>query len=162
MSEFNEFEPRLKSAKNRFQLSAGLNLETLNTILSETNSIFKPRLKFKPPLKFFKFGLRLFISELFQRNIQFSGENVSIWQEAFKFWWSWSIEGNDWEESREKLEGNLRGGFCGTWWWRLYWGRYNTCYTDFTSLNNFTDSWFPQQLNGNWYVNVPLGVLSKY
>ena len=37
MSEFNEFEPRLKSAKNRFQLSAGLNLETLNTILSETN-----------------------------------------------------------------------------------------------------------------------------
>ena len=33
-SEFNEFEPRLKSLKNRFQLSAGLNLETyaLNTI----------------------------------------------------------------------------------------------------------------------------------
>ena len=26
-SEFNEFEPRLKSAKNRFQLSVGLNLE---------------------------------------------------------------------------------------------------------------------------------------
>ena len=39
VSEFNEFEPRLKSAKNRFQLSAGLNLETLNTILSETNDI---------------------------------------------------------------------------------------------------------------------------
>ena len=39
VSEFNEFEPRLKSAKNRFQLSTGLNLETLNTILSETNSI---------------------------------------------------------------------------------------------------------------------------
>ena len=37
--EFNEFEPRLKSAKNRFQLSAGLNLETLNTILSRTNQI---------------------------------------------------------------------------------------------------------------------------
>ena len=32
VSEFNEFEPSLKSAKNRFQLSAGLNLETLNTI----------------------------------------------------------------------------------------------------------------------------------
>ena len=32
--EFNEFEPRLKSAKNRFQLSADNNLETLNTILS--------------------------------------------------------------------------------------------------------------------------------
>ena len=26
-SEFNEFEPRLKSAKNRFQLSAGLDLK---------------------------------------------------------------------------------------------------------------------------------------
>ena len=38
-SEFNELEPRLKSAKNRFQWSAGLNLETLNTILSETNHI---------------------------------------------------------------------------------------------------------------------------
>ena len=39
VSEFNEFEPRLKSAKNRFQLSTSLNLETLNTILSETNYI---------------------------------------------------------------------------------------------------------------------------
>ena len=38
-SEFNEFEPRLKSAKNWFQLSASLNLETLNTILSGTNHI---------------------------------------------------------------------------------------------------------------------------
>ena len=40
-SEFIEFEPRLKSANNRFQLSAGLNLETLNnhTILSEFNPI---------------------------------------------------------------------------------------------------------------------------
>ena len=27
-SEFNEFEPRLKSPKNRFQLIASLNLET--------------------------------------------------------------------------------------------------------------------------------------
>ena len=35
----NEFEPRLKSAKNLFQLSAGLNLETLNTILCGTNHI---------------------------------------------------------------------------------------------------------------------------
>ena len=52
-SEFNEFEPRLRSSKNRFQLSAGLNFETLNTILEPT--IFDPR------LKFFKFGLRLFI-----------------------------------------------------------------------------------------------------
>ena len=30
--EFNEIKPRLKSHKNRFQLSAGLNLEKLNTI----------------------------------------------------------------------------------------------------------------------------------
>ena len=32
-SEFNEFESRLKSAKNRFQLSTGLKLET-NLFLS--------------------------------------------------------------------------------------------------------------------------------
>ena len=38
-SEFNEFEPRLKSAKSRFQLSAGLNLETLNTILRASSQI---------------------------------------------------------------------------------------------------------------------------
>jgi len=38
-SELNEFEPRLKSPKNWFQLNAGLNLETLNTILSGTNHI---------------------------------------------------------------------------------------------------------------------------
>ena len=38
-SEFHEFELRLKSTQNRFQLSAGLNLETLNTILSGTNHI---------------------------------------------------------------------------------------------------------------------------
>ena len=41
-----------KSAKTRFKFSAGLNLETFDTILT----IFKPRFKFKPPLKFFKFG----------------------------------------------------------------------------------------------------------
>ena len=39
-SEFNEFEPRLKSSKNRSQLSAGLNFETLNIILSGTNHIW--------------------------------------------------------------------------------------------------------------------------
>ena len=39
VSEFNEFEPRLKSAKNRFQLSAGLNLEKLYTLLSGNNHI---------------------------------------------------------------------------------------------------------------------------
>ena len=40
VSEFNEIEQRLKSPKNRFQLSAGLNLEKLNTILSGTNYIW--------------------------------------------------------------------------------------------------------------------------
>ena len=35
--EFKEYEPRFKSAKTRFKLSAGLNLETFDTILSETN-----------------------------------------------------------------------------------------------------------------------------
>ena len=39
VSEFNEFEPRLKTAKNWFQLSAGLNLEAKNRILSITNHI---------------------------------------------------------------------------------------------------------------------------
>ena len=32
--EFKEFEPRFKSANTRFKLSAGLNLETFDTILS--------------------------------------------------------------------------------------------------------------------------------
>ena len=41
VSEFNKFKPRrLKSPKNRFQLSAGLNLEKINTILSGTNHIW--------------------------------------------------------------------------------------------------------------------------
>ena len=39
-SEFNEFEPRLKSTKNRFQLRAGLNLEKLNRILNRTTHIW--------------------------------------------------------------------------------------------------------------------------
>ena len=38
-SEFNEFKARLKSTKNRFQLSTGLNLETLNTIFNGTSHI---------------------------------------------------------------------------------------------------------------------------
>ena len=37
--EFKEFEPRFKSAKTRLKLSAGLNLETFDTILSGTNHI---------------------------------------------------------------------------------------------------------------------------
>ena len=37
--EFKELEPRFKSAKTRFKLSAGLNLETFDTILSGTNHI---------------------------------------------------------------------------------------------------------------------------
>ena len=39
--EFKEFEPRFKSAKTRIKLSAGLNLETCDTILSGTNRSFK-------------------------------------------------------------------------------------------------------------------------
>ena len=38
-SEFYEFKPRLKSPKNQFQLSTGINLEKLNTNLSETNHV---------------------------------------------------------------------------------------------------------------------------
>ena len=37
--EFIEFEPRFKSAKTRFKLSADLNLETFDTILSGKNHI---------------------------------------------------------------------------------------------------------------------------
>ena len=37
--EFEEFEPRFKSAKTRFKLSAGLNLETFDTIESVTHDI---------------------------------------------------------------------------------------------------------------------------
>jgi len=37
--EFKKFKPQFKSAKTRFKLSAGLNLETFDTILSETNQI---------------------------------------------------------------------------------------------------------------------------
>ena len=36
-SELNEFEPRLKSAKNPYQLITGLIIETLNTIVRGTN-----------------------------------------------------------------------------------------------------------------------------
>jgi len=37
--ELKEFEPWFKSAKTRFKLSAGLNLETFDTNLSGTNHI---------------------------------------------------------------------------------------------------------------------------
>ena len=37
--EFKEFERRFKSAKTRFKLSRGLNLETFDAILSGTNQI---------------------------------------------------------------------------------------------------------------------------
>ena len=53
--EFKEFEPQFKSAKTRFRLRAGLNLETFYT---PESTIFKLRLIFKLPLKFFKFGHR--------------------------------------------------------------------------------------------------------
>ena len=37
--EFKEFEPQFKSAKTRFKLSAGLNLESFYTILNGTNHL---------------------------------------------------------------------------------------------------------------------------
>ena len=37
--EFKEFESRFKSAKTRFKFSAGLNIETFDTILNGTNHI---------------------------------------------------------------------------------------------------------------------------
>ena len=58
--EFKEFEPQFKSAKIRFKLSAGLNLETFDTVLIGTNHTLAEANKFKPPLKFFKFGHELF------------------------------------------------------------------------------------------------------
>ena len=47
--EFKEFEPRFKSAKTRLKLSAGLNLEKFDTILSGNNHIYIL-------FKLFKFG----------------------------------------------------------------------------------------------------------
>ena len=37
--EFKEFEPRIKSTKTRFKLSAGLNFATFHAILSGTDHI---------------------------------------------------------------------------------------------------------------------------
>ena len=55
VSEFTKSKPSLKSPKNRFQLSAGLNLEFNATLMEPT--IFELRFKSKPRLKFFKFDL---------------------------------------------------------------------------------------------------------
>ena len=41
--EFKEFEPRFKSAKTGFKSSAGLNLETFDRILSDTNQPYLNR-----------------------------------------------------------------------------------------------------------------------
>jgi len=56
----------------------GLNLEKLNKILSETNYVFEPRLKIKPRLKFFRFGLRAF------KGLGFRLESDTIKGESFK------------------------------------------------------------------------------
>ena len=83
VSEFHDFESRLKPAKNRFQLSAGLNLEKLNSIFSGTNNIYAR-------LKFFKFGL-------WRRNLKWSSSNrvtFAIHNGALCFVWSrmkWDI-----------------------------------------------------------------------
>ena len=47
-AEFNEFKPRLKSPINRFQFSAGLNLEKLSTILSWNQPYLSPGLNLSP------------------------------------------------------------------------------------------------------------------
>ena len=83
VSEFHDFESRLKPAKNRFQLSAGLNLEKLNSIFSGTNNIYAR-------LKFFKFGL-------WRRNLKWSSSyrvTFVIHNGALSFVWSrmkWDI-----------------------------------------------------------------------
>ena len=65
-------------------MSAGLNLEIF-TILSGTNSVFDPRLKFKLRLKFFKFGLKLVkISVLGKMGLTFSAYK-SVHRTVFKF-----------------------------------------------------------------------------
>ena len=85
-SKFNEFEPCLKSAKKRFQLSAGLHLETLNTLLRGTNNIFEPRLKF--------FNRPLLDKKIYVWNIKglhhhfrkiYKLENLSLWQRLNSF-----------------------------------------------------------------------------
>ena len=62
--------------KTRFQLSAGLNVETLNAILVEP-TIFEPRLKFKPWLKFFKFR---WVHSLKYLRLKDDQKNQSLWQ----------------------------------------------------------------------------------
>ena len=52
--------------KKKFQLSPGLNLESLNKIFEVKSNLFEPRLKFKPRLKFFKFGLRIIKKLMFK------------------------------------------------------------------------------------------------
>jgi len=51
LSEFDKFKPRLKSPQNRLK-----SLKNLIQISVEP-TIFEPRLKFKPWIKFFKFDL---------------------------------------------------------------------------------------------------------
>ena len=62
-SKFNELKPCLASSKKWFQLCTGLNIEKFKTNLSGTIK-FEPQLKFKPWLKFFKFGLRVVFQKL--------------------------------------------------------------------------------------------------
>ena len=84
VSEFNEFEPRLKSAKNRFQLSAGFNLEKFNSIFSMEPTIFEPRNKFKPRLKLFKFGLCILVScgLMPGKKIEINWQNLSLFKKG--------------------------------------------------------------------------------
>ena len=73
MSEYNEFKSRLKSPKNRFQLSTGLNLEKFNTILSGTNQPY-----LSPGLNGGSLKLRLLSCVLYIPLIQ-TGSLADVW-----------------------------------------------------------------------------------
>ena len=68
MSEFNEFEPWLKTAKNRFLLSTGLNLEKLNDVAQI--------LQIRPQ---FSFSIQHEQSHFYDSNIQYSQQD-DLWE----------------------------------------------------------------------------------
>ena len=57
-AELKEFKSRCWTSKNWFQLNTGSNLETLNTISSETNHVWAVCIEFETQHKFFKFDLK--------------------------------------------------------------------------------------------------------
>ena len=64
-SKFYEFEPCLKSAKNRFQFSADLNLKTLNMLLIGTNHIWATsQIKAAAQIRPLMYSQSMFLGEL--------------------------------------------------------------------------------------------------